>query len=116
MEKVESPLKSMLVWLPHVAVFLGLLIGWLVSGIVGILLMQAGFAVYGLLGIWTSIKRKYYDGLSLRFLKLSVQIAIVALAIIPFFFVVGFFPILMMMVLDNVFLTTQRVELASETN
>ena len=116
MKTKDSLFEAVRAWLPHVSIFGGLLLGWIAID-PDYLLMHAGFLLYGCLAAWTSIKRKYYADVTLKLLKLIAQLSIIVLALSPYLMNINtFFPLLLIMILDNVFLTTDRVEAGSQTN
>jgi hypothetical protein len=107
----ETPMQTFLAWAPHVAVIAGLVVTWISPGELGMTVMYGGFMTYGLLGIWTSIKRRYYLEFSMKLLKLLTQVLILVLAVMPFLSGgMTFVWILMLIVMDNLLFTTARIE------
>jgi hypothetical protein len=67
-------------WLPLVVITAGLVLDWLKLEYGGGV-MIAGFFLYGVLGVITSIRKQYYRGRSIRLLKLVNDIAIIVLTV-----------------------------------
>ena len=110
-ESKETPVQIFLAWAPHIAVFGGLFMMWIDPGPSGLLLMYAGFLLYGTLGAWTSMSRKYYQGISMKLIKLLVQITISLMAILPLVSEFNsFIWILVLIVMDTMIFTSARIE------
>jgi len=110
-ENKETSQQTLLAWAPHIAVFGGLFMMWIDPGPKGLLLMYAGFLVYGILGTWTSISRKYYQGISMKLMKLLVQVTISIMAILPLISEFNsFIWILVLIVMDTMVFTSARIE------
>lgn len=108
--KETSP-EVFLAWAPHFAVFAGIFMMWIDPGPRGSMIMYAGFLVYGTIGAWASTKKKYYQGISIRLVKLLVQGAICALASLSLVSEInGFIWILILIIMDTLILTPARVE------
>jgi hypothetical protein len=113
-ENKETSEQTFLAWAPHVAVFGGLFMMWIDPRPTGVILMYAGFLVYGLLGAWTSIQQKYYKGFSLKLIKLILQMSICVMTVLPIISEVNpFIWILVLIVMDNLILTSRRIEAIS---
>ena len=67
-------------WLPLVVIAAGLALDWLKLEYGGVV-MIAGFFLYGVLGVITSVRKQYYRGHSIRLLKLVNDIAIIVLTV-----------------------------------
>jgi hypothetical protein len=107
----ETPMQTFLAWAPHAAVITGLIVTWISPGEIGMTVMYGGFMTYGLLGIWTSIKRRYYLEFSMKLFKLLTQVLIFILAVMPFLSgEMTFVWILILIVMDNLLFTTARIE------
>ena len=96
-------------WLP-----VALILGGLVLIQVGIdgrgVVMSTGFLVHGTIGLFSSISRGYHNGLSRKSLKLLLQLAIIYMAVASFINPGSHFIMLLLVVLDKVLLTQERLE------
>ena len=110
-ESKETRLQFFFAWAPHIAVFGGLFMMWIYPSVTGLILMYAGFIMYGILGAWASISRKYYQGISLKLMKLLIQISIVLMAVLPLISEFNsFIWILLLIIMDTVIFTSTRIE------
>ena len=100
----SSSFEKLADWLPLVLIVVGLVLDWLNINFAGLVLI-AGFLTYGIFGIAVSVKRKYYKGFSIRFLKLANDCAITLLALGYFIGENTTWYILMLILLDRLILS-----------
>lgn len=90
-------------WLPLSLIAGGLTIQWMGSDYGGVIWI-AGLLIYGILGFINSLKRKYYKGGFLRFVKLITEFIIVLLTLGFFVGLDAFMYLLMLILLDRLIL------------
>ena len=99
----ETTFQKIAEMLPLGLIALGFVLDWLKVAYAGLILI-AGFLLYGIFGVIISVKRKYYQGMSIRFFKLVNDVAIILLAIGFFFGQNTTFFLLMLILLDRMIL------------
>ncbi len=94
---------------PLVLIAIGIALDWLRVPL-GDLMVILGFLLYGVFGAIFSIRRKYYQGVSIRFFKLVNDIAIVLLTISFFYGQSPMMYLLLLILLDRLILLPRVVE------
>ena len=93
---------------PLVLIAIGIALDWLRVPF-GDLMVILGFFLYGVFGAIFSIRRKYYQGVSIRFFKLVNDIAIVLLTISFFYGQSPMMYLLLLILLDRLILLPRVV-------
>lgn len=99
----HTPFEKISDWLPLGLIAAGLLLQWANFEYANAILI-AGFLLYGIFGVITSIKKKYHQGRTIRMLKLVNDIAIILLTIGLFTGTNTLFFVLMLILLDRLIL------------
>lgn len=96
-------------WLPIILIFGGLGLNWLEIDKYAIM-MNFGFIGYGIFGLIDSIKKNYYKHLSLKLAKTLGQVTIIILAIYNFLIPISLMFLLLLVLLDRIILTPNRLD------
>ena len=108
-DSLNSTLESVMGWLPHILVVVGISFTWLHLDPFS-LLMSIGFGLYAILSFIDGVRRKYYQGVSLKLVKLILYPAIAILAAMTM--LTGqnnLMILLLLMMLDLLVLTPRRI-------
>lgn len=96
-------------WLPIILIFGGLGLTWLEIDKYAAV-MNFGFIAYGIFGLIDSIKKNYHKHLSLKLVKTLGQVTIILLAIYNFIIPSSLFFLLLLILLDRIILTPNRLD------
>lgn len=109
-EKVKnSENLKMSDWLPVILVFGGLGLTWVKIDNYGVI-MNCGFVSFGVLGLLDSIQQGYYKYFSLKLVKTIGYLVIIILAIYNFLFAISLVYLLLLILLDRIILTPNRLD------